>query len=205
VRLHFASSGPLLAALAFCQGFKWQAVATRNQLPFFAPLAPWLGAIASRRLSSAWIQGLAAVLMLACIPWLTSIRTRPLLPWWDAPKVDSLLAEDRAGLFFASGNHMQVQYTEVAALIRQQGCLDVGLMLGGHAAEYPIWSLLGAPRDDLRIEWLVGGTPSAGLADADLNPCAILCDGCEEQGETIRGLPLNYARSGYRLYMGTEG
>jgi hypothetical protein len=45
VRLHFASAGPLLAALAFRQGFKWQAFATRNQLPFFALLTPWLGAI----------------------------------------------------------------------------------------------------------------------------------------------------------------
>jgi hypothetical protein len=60
-------------------------------------------------------------------------------------------------------------------------------------------------RADLSIVWLVGGTPSAGFADADPNPCAILRTGCEDQGETIRGLPLNYARSGYRLYMGTEG
>ena len=45
-----------------------------------------------------------------------------------------------------AATYLQVPYTEVAALIRQQGCLDVGLMLGGHAAEYPIWYLLGAPR-----------------------------------------------------------
>ncbi len=143
--------------------------------------------------------------MPSSLRWLTSIRTRPLLPWWDAPEVDSLLVDYRTSLIFAGGTYLQIPYTEVAALIRQQGCLDVGLMLGGHAAEYPIWYLLGAPRDDLRIEWLVGGTPSASLAEADFNPCAILCDGCEDQGETIRGLPLNYARSGYRLYMGTEG
>ena len=69
--------------------------------------------------------------MPSSLGWLTSIRTRPLLPWWDAPEVDSLLAKDRASLFFASGNHMQVQYTEVAARIRIRGvstwdCCRVG-------------------------------------------------------------------------------
>lgn len=198
-------AGLLLAALAFSLIFKWQVFASRYHLPFFALLAPWLGAIASRRLPSAWILGLAAGLMLACFPWLTGIRTRPLLPWWDEPKVGSLLVEDRTSLVFAGGKYLQIPYTEMAALIRQQGCLDVGLMLGGNAAEYPVWFLLGAPRDELRIEWLVGGTPSAALADADFNPCAILCAGCEEQGVTIRDLPLDYERSGYRLYMDTEG
>ena len=205
VRFSWCAACLLLAALAFSLVLKWQVFASRYHLPFFALLAPWLGAIASHRLPSGWIQGVAAVLMLACFPWRTVIRTWPLLPWWDEPKVDSLLVEDRASLIFASGKYLQVPYTEMAARIRQQGCLDVGLMLGGNAAECPIWYLLGAPPDDLRIEWPVGGTPSASLADADFNPCAILCDGCEEQGETMRGLPLNYERSNYRLYMGTEG
>jgi len=56
-------------------------------------------------------------------------------------------------------------------------------------------------RPDLRIEWIVGGTPSERFSDSAFAPCAIVCEACEEQGQTIRGLPLAYVRSGYRLYL----
>jgi hypothetical protein len=51
------------------------------------------------------------------------------------------------------------------------------MAISGAGAEYPYWLLLGAPRDDLRIEWIVAGTPSAQYSDPEL-PCAIICDTC---------------------------
>ncbi len=187
--------------LIFSVIFKWQIFASRYHLPFFALLAPWVAAIGSASLRPRWIHFASGLLLIASIPWLIGIRTRPLLPAWDNPKVNSLLTESRQNLMFASGDYLEIPYTEMAALIRQEACGQVGLMLSGGGAEYPVWALLGAPRADLRLEWLVGGTPSERFADPGFTPCAILCQGCEEQGETIRGLPLVYSRSDYHLYL----
>jgi hypothetical protein len=74
-------------------------------------------------------------------------------------------------------------------------------MLASGGAEYPMWALLDAPRPDLRIEWIVGGTPSERFADPAFTPCAIIRQGCEEKGETVRGLPLVYTRASYRLHL----
>ena len=199
--VHWYGFGLLGSALLFSAIFKWQIFASRYHLPFFALLAPWAAVIGEGLLRPAGIRVLSSLLLLASIPWLTGIRTRPLLPLWDEPKVGSLLTESRQRLMFASGDYLEAPYTEMTDLIGQQACGQVGLMLGGPSAEYPLWVLLGAPRPDLRIEWIVGGTPSERYSDPAFAPCAIVCESCEEQGQTIRGLPLAYSRSGYRLYL----
>jgi hypothetical protein len=69
--------------------------------------------------------------------------------------------------------------------------------------EYPLWSLLGAPRQDLKIEWLVAGTASARYSDAGFTPCAVVCEKCPESWSTVRGLPERYHYGSFRLYLGT--
>jgi len=199
--VHWYSLGLLAAVLMFAAMFKWQVFGSRYHSQFFALLGPWVAVIASAVFRPRVIRILSALLMIASIPWLVGIRSRPLLPLWDEPKVGSLLTESRQRLMFVSGDYLEIPYTEMAALIRQEACGQVGLMLSGGGAEYPLWALLGAPRADLRIEWLVGGTPSERFADPSFTPCAVICQACEDQGETIRGLPLFYSRSGYRLYL----
>jgi hypothetical protein len=54
--------------------------------------------------------------------------------------------------------------------------------------EYNVWSALDAPRDDIRIEWLVAGTPSAKYVDDGFSPCLIVCAQCSPELEEIRGL-----------------
>jgi hypothetical protein len=62
--------------------------------------------------------------------------------------------------------------------------------------------VLGTPRPDLRVEWIVAGTPSARFADPDFAPCAVVCDeSCPADWTRIRGLPLTYERADYRLFM----
>lgn len=193
--------GWLLAALFFSAAFKWQLYASRYHLPFFALAAPWVAVVSSSTARPRLIHALSALLMIASIPWLIGIRTRPLLPAWDTPKVGSLLTESRERLLFASGDYLEIPYSEMAALIRQASCTQVGLMLSGSGAEYPLRVLLGAPDAQLRIEWLVGGTASERFADPAFAPCAVICEACDTQGDTIRGLPLAYNRSGFRLYL----
>jgi hypothetical protein len=94
-------------------------------------------------------------------------------------------------------------YQQIASRILQIDCQNVGLMISGAwpSAEYPFWALLDAPRDDLQIEWLVTGTPSARFSAIDFKACAIICDlSCPNEWQTIRGLPLSYENSGFRLY-----
>ena len=87
--------------------------------------------------------------------------------------------------------------------IEEMDCSEVGLMLSGNGAEYPFWYMLEAPRDDLRMEWIVEGTYSAELSDVDFKPCAVICENCQIQSELFRGLPQVIERSPYRLYLST--
>jgi hypothetical protein len=84
----------------------------------------------------------------------------------------------------------------------EQDCRTIALVLRGSAAEYPFWVLMGAPRDDLEIEWIVAGTPSAQFRDTQFQPCAVICDSsCPDEWEEVWGLPLAHERAGFRLYM----
>jgi hypothetical protein len=116
----------LLAALIFAAVFKWQILASRYHQPFFALLGPWVVVIAASLLRPQGMSMLSGLLLIASIPWLLGIRTRPLLPLWDQPKVGRLLTESRQRLMFASGDCLEVPCTEMTALIRQEACGQVG-------------------------------------------------------------------------------
>jgi hypothetical protein len=89
----------------------------------------------------------------------------------------------------------------VTSQILDAGCNEVGIAISGAGAEYPYWVLLGAPRDDLRIEWIVAGTPSARYTDPNFEPCAVICDTCDD-ASSYRGLPLVAVKGKIRLYLG---
>jgi hypothetical protein len=165
----------------------------------FSPAA----AVAFSRLARPALQGvLAVVLAVGAWPWLTGIRSRPLIERPGDSVVRSVLLESRERLLFANGLYLQDPQAEIAAEIVAGGCEEVGLILGGNSAEYPLWVLLGAPRDELRLEWIVAGTASARFEDRSFEPCAVICDeSCPEDWERVRGLPLGYEQSGFRLFM----
>jgi hypothetical protein len=88
----------------------------------------------------------------------------------------------------------------VTGIILNSQCRDVGIAISGAGAEYPYWVLLGAPRHDLRIEWIVAGTPSAQYSDPYFQPCAVICDTCGDE-QLFRGLPLLTQFRDINLYM----
>lgn len=194
--------GMAMAVLAtfvvFCFVFKWQVFSSRYHLPFFVLFSP----IAARVLSSwfpAWaMRVLGVVFLVLCWPWLTGIDERPLLPKPGSEATVLTTPRDQMYMWPGSVGVMD----ELAARIRAEGCSTVGILLSGAGAEYPFWVFLGAPRPDLRIEWIVSGTPSARYEDPDFSPCAVICDeSCPQEWTEIRGLRHLIQMGGYRLFL----
>jgi len=175
------------------------AFSSRYHVPFFALVAPTFGFVTGRW-RPAWIPAaLALGLTIAAGPWLLSLHERPLL---EDSRGYSVLTSKRESLYFTTGPGLEEGYERVAEKIQSASCSAVGVMLGGEAAEYPLWPLLGDPRSKTRLEWIVAGTPSARYSDPSFEPCAVVCDGTCPAGWTeVRGLPWSLDIKGLRLYI----
>jgi len=195
----------MLTFLIFAFLFKWEPFASRFHLPFFILAAPVVGLMLFKTLTSCFAQIIGLALLVLSLPWLLSIQSRPLVP--DAlSTVGSIINESREVLYFAVEPGYRAPYVDITKRITAEGCTSVALAISGGGAEYPFWVLLGAPRDELQIEWLVSGTPSAVYKDADFKACAVICDRtCPSEWEEVNGLPLSHSTAGYRLYMESTG
>ncbi len=180
--------------------FKWQIFGARYHLPFFVLFAPAAGYTLVRLLSVHGARAAGLVLMVISLPWLVSIDSRPLIPVAGQSTVGSVLTEPREKLYFANALHLVQPYQAISRTINDASCSSVGLMLSGGAVEYPLWVLLGAPRDDLHIEWIVSG-PSSRYETPGFQPCAVICQRCPEEWQTVRDLPVVYDDATFRLYL----
>jgi hypothetical protein len=180
--------------------FKWQIFGSRLLLPFFLLYAPSIGAFASIFLP-AWIMSVLGISLAASsFMWLVSINPRPLLPLSGKTEWPSVITASREQMYFTSIPGAYEPMKNVASQILDVGCTNVGMTISGAGAEYPYWVLLAAPRDDLRIEWIVAGTPSARYSDPDFQPCAVICDTCDDM-QSFRGLPFFTQFGRINLYM----
>ena len=75
------------------------------------------------------------------------------------------------------------------------------MMLSGDDPEYLWWVLLGAPKANLRLEWIVSGTPSDRFTDPAFKPCAVICTSCPTEWKSFRDLPLQYQSGDLRLFL----
>jgi hypothetical protein len=189
--------------LLYCFLFKWQVFGSRLHLPFFVLFAPAVGYGLSQLLPPYVVRLIAAVLIVATWPWLVSIQSRPLIPN-EQSIVGSVLTQTREELYFALGQHLIEPYTKITDIIQKTGCKNVGIMLSGSGAEYPLWVLLDAPDPNLDMEWIVSGTPSEIYRKTEFKPCAVICEKCPEDWDEFRGLPVRYEGSGFRLFIGGE-
>jgi len=200
-RLTILAAAALAGFWLFSTFFKWQIFGSRYHLVFFMLLAPVVGG-AYESSKRPWIaRAIALGLVLLSVPWLLSIRSRPLVPVPGDSRVASVLIETRPQLLLANGLYLLRPYQEMADLIQEASCQDVGLALLGNSAEYPLWVFLGFPRTSRHIEWIVARTPSARLLAPDFEPCAVVCEGCDND-RAFRGLPPVYARDGFVLFLG---
>ncbi len=181
--------------------FKYTIFGSRYHLPFFVLCAPVVGYTFLKLIPPVGVRLIALGLCVVCVPWLVTLDPRPLLTPTGGSQ-SSILTEPRDSLYFQLDPSVERPYREMSAAIQAANCSSVGIMLSGGAAEYPLWALLGAPRDDLVIEAIVAGTASARFSKEGFKPCAIICDrSCPDDQTAIRGLRIVEATSGYRLYM----
>jgi hypothetical protein len=184
--------------LLFSAIFKFDLLASRYHLPFFVLASPAVGAIVGKPIPLTLARGVALLLVALSWTWLVGIENRQLLR--SPERSETLLNQSRSRLYVSGGGSENIR--SVAKAIEDAQCLDVGIMLCGDCPEYVLWAYLGAPRRDLRMEWIVAGTPSERYAPPDFRPCAVVCDAsCPADWTEIRDLPLAVERSGVRLYM----
>jgi hypothetical protein len=181
--------------------FKYTIFGSRYHLPFFVLSAPVVGYVLAKLIPPVWVRLIALAMCAACLPWLVSLDPRPLIVPAGV-KQSSILSEPRSSIYFELDPSAEQPYREMTSAIKSAGCSSVGIMISGGAAEYPLWALLDAPRDDLTIQAIVAGTASARFSLEGFEPCAIICDrSCAGDQTSIRGLRLVEKTSGYRLYM----
>jgi hypothetical protein len=182
--------------------FKWQIFGNRLHLSFFVLFAPAMAYVFGtfkNRFNFCAIISLA--LLISSLPWLFHIESRPLLPTqFDGYfSGKTLFDTPRPDWYFAGIGSTPSSGERITDIIKQSGCNNVGMMISGSSAEYQYWALLGAPRNDLHIEWLVTG-PSERYRDLAFQPCAVICEGCTANADPYH-LPLALESDGIRLFI----
>jgi hypothetical protein len=185
--------------------YKWNVFAVRYHLIFFVLMSPAVGATLGtiERPKVGILVGM--VLFAAALPWLFELPSRPLVTRPGQSFVRSILVEPRQNLYFANaggiGGGSDTAIRAITEALAENDCRQIGLMLYGDAAEYLFWVALDARREGRRLEWIVAGTPSAIYQRHDFNPCAIICQGCLEREQSVRGLNFYFKSSGYELFL----
>lgn len=106
----------------------------------------------------------------------------------------------RVDLVFSNAPSEQAVYTKFTDVIKSRGCTNVGVMLKGDDPEYLLWVLMGAPRSQATLEWIVSGSTSR-YSPQEFQPCAIICNGCTLDQSPLRGLEIAQQVSDLWLYL----
>jgi len=185
--------------------FKWKVTGARYQLPFFVLFAPAAGWMLENIRSRVFVGSVMIVFCLGAIPSLMFNPSRPLMNGVTDSTVESVLLEPRDQLYFANASYEATPYLEMTRLVGESTCQDIGLMLPGGEIEYQIWALLGTPRDDIQVEWIVAGTPSARYSPLEFHPCAIVCLECPPGWGESNGFETIYRADPFRLLIKPSG
>lgn len=184
--------------LTFSLLYQWQIFGSRYHMPFFVMFAPVIGLMLAELLPPYGSRLAGLLLIAAATPFLFSIESRPLIPIPNHAMVGSVLKETSRRLLLANGLYLIKPYEDLTNRIKDVKCSQIGLMLRGADAEYPLWVFLDLPGKPRQIEWITTG-PSTRFARRDFQPCAIICEGCQQ--DTFQGLSLDYQFDTYRLYL----
>ncbi|MCB2209616.1 glycosyltransferase family 39 protein [bacterium] len=183
--------------LLFCYLLKWQPSGGLLQLPFFFLFAPMVAFILDK-LEQFQVETVIAALFLAyAIPWLFQTQERPVFPDPARTYPMSVFSERRELLYFATNPEDYPVYKAMTDEINERGIRQVGLNLTDDSEEYPLWVMLDAPDDALRIDWLASDPASEKYLASKFEPDAIICEQCATTEINA------YSQSLERIYYGT--
>ncbi len=153
-----------LSFLVYGAVFKFDILGSRYHVPFFVLLAPLVGVVLGS--SRGWVQAiLIACLAASAYRPLVQLEERPIL---NLPGRPSIFLQPREDLYLGDDKLAPI-YRQYTSAIRAEGCNSLGLMLNGNTREYPIWVLMGAPRDTLTVDWIV----SRGVVNRQVPPAGL--------------------------------
>ncbi len=171
----------LFSLVLFCYLLKWQPTGGRLHLPFFVLFAPLVAVFLDKLEKFQLETPIAALLLVFAMPWLLQTRERPVIPDEVRTYPVSVLDEARTSLYFATNPEDYGPYLAMTEVIKAQGFTQIGLDLGPTSEEYLIWVLMGAPSDELHIEWMRTTTSSYRYIHQAFSPEAIICESCDRE------------------------
>jgi len=179
--------------------FKFDILASRYHMPFFILAAPFVG-VSLEKHSLSWSHIVISLLLLiGSIPILLGLDSRSILA---SDQTGSILTLRRLDQYFSQAPTLDEPYFLMTKAIKAADCRQVGLMLSGNTAEYPLWVLLDSPDDEITIDWIISkNDPSGSFRIKGFEPCAIICEGCDSYDDSYNDLPLALDSYGFRLYL----
>ena len=156
--------------------------------------------------------GLAAVLLIAAVPWVIDNNTRPLvgfsLPAAISretrllPVGESIFNTPRSDLYFAKRPLLKDPYAKVAARAAETGCREIALWSGPDGWEYPLWALTRESGEQARVDQIFIINESAHVARFGSQPCLLVVLAASYPTVQIDGVyfTLSWSQDGVSLY-----
>lgn len=146
--------------------FKWQPWQTRLYLPLFVLIAPLVGVVCAAILRRRVTNAIVILLLATSLLWVFFGRPRSLV---------YILHLNRSDQYFTNVIGAKQVYAEMARLIQQHGCTDVGLSVVEVSWEYLFWVTLQPPDGQpLRLEHVNVRNDSRLFPRPNFEPCAII-------------------------------
>jgi 4-amino-4-deoxy-L-arabinose transferase-like glycosyltransferase len=131
---------PISLALGFiliCLYIKWNPWNSRYHLPLFVLFSPFaaitLSNILWRKMTTNFI---AVILFLTALPFVFNNCSRPLIG------KKNIFITSRTDQYFHERPYLKEPYIGAINFLKNKGCKDIGLAIGGDDWEYPLWTLL---------------------------------------------------------------
>ena len=176
----------------------------RFQLPFFILWAPLMGSAFQLPHLTRWSGVASLVMLILALPYLLFNNTRPIIgrPPWPT-RVQSVLVAPADEIMFAMNPDKRNAYRQLADVIVNSGCREIGLRLDSNDLEHQFWWLLDAPQSGFRLETVYTLPILEDLLDRDFSPCAVICTICGERMQ-LNDLTMKSDFGGARLFLSRE-
>ncbi len=177
------------ASLIFVLYLRWQPWISRLQLPLFILCAPVIGAVVSSwDKKGRWVMALAALLMVVAMPWVIKGKLKPVV---GKKNIFTMTRQER---YFINRPYLKDPFFKAAALVRESGCVRIGLEISSDGWEYPYWALLSGV--DIRHVNVVNA--SRKFEDPAWTPCVLIREtGAQTGDEAFLVQGVLYHKTGY--------